>query len=562
MGLAASQCRLLMLTARKDDVEGSLLKLSNQKLTLARDTADVAEEYSNALNATKLVYKDGDTSFDLTYSTLMRPSSKVDGQYLLTNASGNVLLDDKYAALFGGGNSQSGSEAAGSCSVNTFVSKSMPCTTDEADAYIKGSSVKTETTNGTNVTSGMDAPVNNILDIMVNSGFIQNNEGGSVSYDTSGNNSVGNGNVYTGTELTAIKANLNKIQASITTSLASDDMKAVAKGTATDAATIQEYQKILQMQRTVNSAQQIIGAIENINKEVASGDSKYSWKTGTDAQLQVYTGALNLLLTGGTIDQMGPTKSWQIEELLNGGAFYAGSGKGEGNLHNGTSATDDAWDSTYYNPILKLDYSYDGDSNASYDAGADWSKDTLGAPAWGTDDCVDSADNASGLVFTQNLLSLYYSASDAEDAAGTQSVTTTTKKNTSNADADFYINLYNAIVKNGWKKSSSIDDNSYLQNAIKNGGAYLYQMQSDGSWCLASTSGTDSCVSEVSDDAAAKKAEAKYKSETAKIEYKEKQIDLKINNLDTERSALTTQTESVKKIIEKNIEAFKIFQNA
>lgn len=560
MGLAASQCRLLMLTARKDDVEGTLLKLSNQKLTLARDTADVAEEYSNALNATKLVYKNGDTSFDLTYDTLMRPSSKVDNQYLLTNASGYVLLDDKYAAIFGGGDGQSGADAA-KTSAKDFLIGAMGCKPEEADKYIAGSDVKTNKTNGTSV-SEMDKSVKNIFNLMEVSGFTQTTPDGNIAYNTSGKNSVGEGNVYTNTELAGIKANLTSIQTSIKSSLDSDTMKTAASGKATDASTIQEYQKILQMQRTVDSALQIIGAIENINKEVASGDAKYAWKDGTDAQLQVYTGALNLLLAGGTIDQMGAKKSWQIEELLNGGAFYCGSGKRQGDLHNGTRATDDAWDSTYYNDILKLDYSYDGDSNASYDAGADWSKNTLGADKWGTDDCVDSRDNASGKVFTQNLLSLYNAAADSEIDAGTASKTTNTTTNTSSSASNFYLNLYNAITKNGWKKSSSIDDSSYLQSAIKNGGAYLYQLQKDGSWCLASTSGTDSCVSEVADDAAAKKAEAKYKSETAKIEYKEKQIDLRVTNLDTERSALTTQMESVKKIIDKNIEAFKIFQNA
>ena len=124
--------------------------------------------------------------------------------------------------------------------------------------------------------------------------------------------------------------------------------------------------------------------------------------------------------------------------------------------------------------------------------------------------------------------------------------------------------MYYAITSNGWKRSSSIDgaDGQYLQNAVKNGDAYLYKLNSNGSWDLDSTNGSNSSVSEVADDAAAKKAEAKFNSENSRIQYKEKTIDLKMNNLDTERAAITTQSESVKKMIDKNVEVFKMFQNA
>lgn len=501
MGLAASQCRLLMLTARKDDVEGSLLKLSNQKLCLARDTADIAEEYTNALNATKLVYKDGDTSFDLTYNTLMRPSSKVDGQYLLTNSSGNVLLDDTYAALFGGGNGQSGSDAAKSCAKDVFVSKSMGCTVEEADKYIAGS---TATSTG-NITGGgkdskfytsyTDAQIFNELD---DSGQFFNafNPEDSHWYD------VGNVN---------------------------------AKSCYYNKKPDEAY--VVTFSGGSNQSENLTALINQITDDVGVALSKVLGKTGDDFDSLVSSAKAK-------------TQEHYYEKLANdcGNAIRQSTAEGWVSNENGVACSTSS-PKTYHvdvNQIIKTFLAYfdsatakfNGDDNTKYknEVGEGHSSKTT-RPATG------GVGAAPGTGRGGN--------SGGRSTGGTD-----------NPTADFYINLYNAIVKNGWKKSSSIDDNSYLQNAIKNGGAYLYQMQKDGSWCLASTSGTDSCISEVSDDDKAKKAEAKYKSETAKIEYKEKQIDLRVNNLDTERSSLSTQMDSVKKIIEKNIEAFKIFQNA
>ena len=55
MGLAASQARLLTITARKADCEFLSMNLSHQKLALSRNMEQVSSEYQKALNQTKLV---------------------------------------------------------------------------------------------------------------------------------------------------------------------------------------------------------------------------------------------------------------------------------------------------------------------------------------------------------------------------------------------------------------------------------------------------------------------------------------------------------------------------
>lgn len=62
------------------------------------------------------------------------------------------------------------------------------------------------------------------------------------------------------------------------------------------------------------------------------------------------------------------------------------------------------------------------------------------------------------------------------------------------------------------------------------------------------------------DSTAAKKAEAKYEHDLKDIETKDKKFDLSLSKLETERTALTTEYDSVKKVIEDNIDrTFGIF---
>ena len=62
------------------------------------------------------------------------------------------------------------------------------------------------------------------------------------------------------------------------------------------------------------------------------------------------------------------------------------------------------------------------------------------------------------------------------------------------------------------------------------------------------------------DNTELKKAEAEYDQQMRKINNKDKQYDMELNKLETERTALTTEYESVKKVIQDNIErTFGIF---
>ena len=102
MGLAASQARLLSITARKSDCEFQSMNLSHQKIALARDLQMLSDEYNAALGATKLIYdyfSSNSSQMDLSYSLLMTPG--VYNEYypkMVTDANSRVILNSKFAA--------------------------------------------------------------------------------------------------------------------------------------------------------------------------------------------------------------------------------------------------------------------------------------------------------------------------------------------------------------------------------------------------------------------------------------------------------------------------------
>ncbi len=80
MGLAASQARFLCITARKADCEYKSTELAQQKLDITKQLGAISNEYSNAMNATKLMWSNDavNGSYGMTYSLMMMPSAAND----------------------------------------------------------------------------------------------------------------------------------------------------------------------------------------------------------------------------------------------------------------------------------------------------------------------------------------------------------------------------------------------------------------------------------------------------------------------------------------------------
>ena len=110
----------------------------------------------------------------------------------------------------------------------------------------------------------------------------------------------------------------------------------------------------------------------------------------------------------------------------------------------------------------------------------------------------------------------------------------------------------------------------YLKYAIDNGLITIEQVQftnpSDSDSGLENVAWTSvifdtiTDVTEQKDQIAITKAETEYEQALSDIEAKDKQQDVQMKKLDTEHNALQTEYDSIKSVIEKNVERnFKIF---
>ena len=108
--MAASQARLLSITARLTDNENSGQSISYSKIRLANQTEEVNKDYLNALKATKLTVLTGfngseEVYTDISYGLMTGYNTVAAGtQYVVTDKKGKVLVTSKLADAFEKGN--------------------------------------------------------------------------------------------------------------------------------------------------------------------------------------------------------------------------------------------------------------------------------------------------------------------------------------------------------------------------------------------------------------------------------------------------------------------------
>lgn len=149
-------------------------------------------------------------------------------------------------------------------------------------------------------------------------------------------------------------------------------------------------------------------------------------------------------------------------------------------------------------------------------------------------------------------------------------------ENFNQEDFNYYANLFKQIQQAGGCVSISdydgpsgdaANDSDWLQNMIQCGKIYIDIVNTDenGNVTFSSTSpSSDTYVGYTTttsiDKSALAKAEAQYEHDTKEIDQKDKQYDMDLSKLESERTALTTEYDSVKKVISDNIErTFGIF---
>lgn len=593
MGLAASQARLLTITARKADCEFQSMSLSHQKLSLSRDMEKVSSDYQNSLKTTKLMYDyqgSGESNINLTYGLLMTPS--VYNDYypkLVTDAQNRVMLNSSYAAAArAAGIPAEGLNGTPSSDVrNKFVealanqgvitatsaativgtnysntlglgktTSTTAVTTDYTyKQFLDVIKTNTDSTSTAGVTLGVGGVLNGAGNVFENERFyrvtdgnVENTELGS-SAGTGGSVTLadlleGNSQYYLsilskkGGELPIYGADYlqNKIAGDGgILDWMMDQFSSVLGGIAANDTALQyAYNAVYDMIVPNTHLQDWHNGVNGDTSYKDHLDQKKSkleeWAQPENSQLKQW------------MDEIGKgedTKGFRshndstMQKSQNYMGFTYTADKNQGFLHK--DRNDKSQVSINLNNIAQafltayVQYMQGvGDSQYSFQKG-DKSQCNL----------YDGTD--------KNFKFTVYAGSKTED-------------DSTKLISNFYDSMFNMICMNGWTENDKIDDADYMSEMMKNGMAFISSISDDGYYYQGNYS-TDKCILEVTDTEAIARAEAKYNTEKTKIENKEDTIDLKMKNLDTEISSLTTEYDTTKQVISKAIEkSFKRYE--
>lgn len=543
MGLAASQARFLAITARKNNCELQSMQIAQEKLSITREQQKAAQEYQNSLSATKLVWDTVDNDvYDLSYDVLMKPSALNEyDPYLVTDMQGKLVLST---------NMFNAAVAAGIIDAKTGdpkVSRSMGTTASTNDGsrnaflYQLGvqNQIDTSTINAiyslgidgyTNSGIGGDIIDKTIANAYTTNSFIHylsdaKDENNNALYNLNLSDLLSS-NGHTLCYTTSPNKNNDKNKVIITKNgNAVTDTSELAKLTLGDIlegsyeiSGIMEASKLEEIATLILSKMaETLGRGEAANVKGLNVDDES--KSALDTAYDFTKALLNSTLTSSS--SSGSTVSKSINNAISKAQDTNNIVKG----NNGVTALSLTNMLTSYLTYFAI--SMDGYKTGLY---------------------IDN-ESVSKSHYITELLDYYFIVKN-DNAITEQDA----------LNADFYNMLYNQLCMNGATtdkiKQQQVTDPDYLNNALKNGQLFISSLNNDGYFYQGHYT-LNGHVAEVADEDAIAQAEAEYNVKKSQLSYKEESLDLDLKNIDTELSALTTEYDTVKNLISKNVE--KVF---
>lgn len=455
MGMAASQARLLSITARLTDNENTGQAISYAKQRLADQTQQITNEYNEALNATKLTVLTGfngaeanytDISYNLMTGLQMAEEVK---QYVVTDTKGRILVTEEIAKAF--------EKSHGN--VNQFL-------------YNMGYSQ---------------------VDINV-----QLSDKKYYKYDENG----------------------QKVETDSTD-----------KDAFQDSATVAVEQKIHEAWDKYFETVGIDFMIDDEHKDPDAFTIAWTTTWATDKD-------------GDYIDANG--NKITKDEL---------AAKGVSNVGDGYASYFDKKNNVYQ-PI-----NYEGTTQASrdlYDYAMALTEAYLRTSGKGNNanynlndyNSAYNSDNLSALSYYKNIFSKMMS-NDYFTYTNTPGLAT---------KDEHYIYAEVGTGTAGNVQKSPLKDNYTFEDALRNGTLRLEYYSTTDKAFKSTTISEDTCIQEVADERAIARAESKYNQDMADLENKDNKFDLELKKIDTEHNALQTEYDSIKSVVDKNVESsFKIF---
>ena len=553
MGLAAAQARFLGITMRKADCEYRSTELAQQKLEITNQLADIAQDYSNSMNATHLVWSNEALGADvnLAYSLLMMPSVANDyNPYLITTTSGAVVLNNEFAAaakaagisMTGGTPSQDGRDKFIAALVAGGVA-----TKETAD------SISTVNWNAIAGLGGEPMDKTSTSVMTLSDMILDNNIGGRVVNLLSfGENDKGG--------IPASEEYIAQIRD------ADERSKYVVASTSDDWGNFTTYSKEGKY-TLVNNGSQVkdIAYLKELTIADILSDEVVIMTTTDDKNnsSDTFINDIKLILqniakmfgygqrgVGLNVDDASEKAITSAIGMVESHYLKSGNIVKSGNTRNTNSLYSD---SAYMNAISN-------NRIGGYSERGGYMVSLTGLVSAFLTYYDNELRGGSSPYFvgrsleTSNMITDDYSYQYITGISASSLISSEEKV------ADFYDQVYNNICARGWREDATLDDNEYFESSIKNGRYSLTSLNNDGYFYQTRYNETGYLVEESDPDAIAR-AEAEYTRKKAELTYKEDYIDLKNKNLDAEIAELTTEMESVKGIISKSIEkTFSMFQ--
>ncbi len=515
--MAASQVRLLQLTSRKNTIGRQLESLSLQKTSLTREMQGISKDYQNALSSKTLKWStnSGASYVDLSYANLMRPGSANNNTpYLITDKSGKVVLDNKYkqyAEMISPNGAPGGDWEANRAEILSSLT-GIPAedieASEAANAQLETSADKVNT---------LQAEVDKALedcskstkdtDFMILFGDLP------AQYDWDFTDPVNLGYSYEAglqSESGSHHLGLNTQDPNAAKQLM-DELFEILKGNAKNHLTDEDYEAFAKAcDETKTEYHDFIDAFES--GYYACGDDKSS-------VLNQYGVAVS--------------KRTQGEGVNTDGKFFIRISNLVENLLRNYEA---AGGSCKQNSV---------DSNIMYYSTVD-------------------RNSAEYQTYETKKAELDAAKAEYDEAVDTSNQTLTSEQESSIA---FYDKIFSAIAENGWTANSQVSDNDYLNQMLQNNRYYITTVETatddDGKeyfeYDTNSATNFDN-IFQVNDSDAQEAALVEYEYQKSIINEKESRIDTRMQNLETEQSAINEMIKGIETVRNDNTErTFSIF---
>ena len=616
MGLATSQARFLCITARKADCEYKSTELAQQKLEITNQLSDISANYANAMNSTKLVWKNDlvENDYGLTYNLLMTPSAANDyNPYMVTTSSGAIVLNSEYAAAAKAAGISKAGGISSADGRDKFIAALVPggivtqdtansiMTTDYVAKKLDDGTVKVDKANtsattgnvGWNSGAGMGStPLDkNSVDGLDISALITSDLIGKQLVDWAQLVTTSSEQITSAKYDSTIKdydVQIKKAATALQYAEANTEdykVKEAALNALKDAKAdfIKDAKKKGIVDITHDNFQMDNNSIRDTGFTVVSnGTITYDEDTIKKMTIgDLLSSNIVLMTQNQSADKMADAATKLMESIAS--IFgYRNSGHGLNMDSKSNEALEFAMTMVKNINLKASNAITQGSScddkamtnNSAYVNANDYNRIGTGQNKKTSYQAVSVSNLLSSfLTYYDNYMNGNSSAYVVGKRVDTSAFVTDDRNYryfseaegtaTSQKEklADFYDQLYNNLCEKGWREDSALQDNEYLENALKTGRYAMSSLHEDGYFYQTRYNETGYIVEKTDSDAIAR-AEAEFTQKKAELTYKEDAIDMKSKKLDAEISSLSTEYDTVKQLISKSIEkTFQMFQN-